>query len=259
MRQSLTAAKIAVFLCILTISSSALASGDEPVNQNYKQELIDHFEQKGIDISAYFDDERFELIEDIRGKFKRAVERKIESFEDYQQVINYEKKKKVAEDFIKNHNSALEGAESKYDIPREVIVGIIGIESEFGKYAGKYNPFNAYVSMYAYGYRSKFALAQLEELFIFAEKHQHEVLEMKSSYAGAISYAQFLPWSLNRWFVGGDVYDMDNNIYSVANFLSHYKGVTGSLEKAVLKYNNSTLYRQAVLALADDAKEFTGK
>jgi membrane-bound lytic murein transglycosylase B len=245
----------ALLLFLISFSMEAR----EPVNANYQQELIAHFDAKGIDIRTYFEDERFQLISDIRDKFTRAVEVKIESFEDYQQVINYDKKRKAAADFIREHAETLNDAEKKYGISKEVIVGILGVESEYGTYAGKYNPFSAYVSMYAMNYRSKFALAQLEELFLFAGKHNLHVLELKSSYAGAISYAQFLPWSLNRWFVGGDVYDMKNNIYSVANYLAHYKEVTGSLEKAVLRYNNSTLYRKAVLTLAEDARSHTGR
>lgn len=44
------------------------------------------------------------------------------------------------------------------------------------------------------------ALAQLEELLEFVEKKNMDVLSMKSSYAGAMSYAQFIPYSLNRWW-----------------------------------------------------------
>jgi len=240
-----------MFFCFLFVKPSG---ADAFVDEEYQARLIKHFEQKGWDISGLLDDPRFELIENISEKFRRAVEIKIESFEDYQRVLNYQKKKNDAPGFIEKHRETLFKAEEVYGIPAETIVGVLGIESGFGLHAGKYNPFSAYVSMYAEDYRTKFALAQLEELLIFADKHQLDVLELKSSYAGAMSYAQFLPWSLNRWFVGNELYNMTNNIYSVANFLAHYKEVTGSLEKAILRYNPSTMYRQAVLALAEDAK-----
>jgi len=222
--------------------------------KEYQSKLIEHFATKGRDISGYFEDPRFRLIEDIRDKFERAVEIKIESFQAYQEVLNYDLKKKKIAAFAMSYQSDLEQAEQDYGIPKEVIIGILGVESEYGRFAGAYNPFNAYVSMYAVDYRSDFALAQLEELFKYADKHNLDVMDLKSSYAGAISYAQFLPWSLNRWFVGSDLYDMANNIKSVANYLAHFKEVTGSLEAAILRYNTSTLYRQAVLALAEDAK-----
>ena len=226
---------------------------DQPSNEKL-DELIAHFAKEGTDIKPFLEDSRFALIEDITGKFRRAVEIKIEDLDDYKELIKFEQKKGKVSEFVASYSDALEKAEKEYGIPKTVIIGIIGVESEYGMYKGKYNPFNAYVSMYVEGYRTKWALAQLEELLIWTEKNSLDVMDLKSSYAGAMSYAQFIPWSLNRWFVGGDLYDMPNNIYSVANYLAHYKDVTGSLEKAVLRYNPSTMYQQAVLSLAEEAE-----
>ncbi len=244
-------ARVLFTICML-IFISGLASAND--SDKEIKALIEHFNKKGKDIKPLLEDSRFGLIENITGKFKRAVEIKIEGIEDYKKVINFDRKKGKAAEFMRTYAAELEKAESDYGIPKTVIVGIIGVESEFGKYRGSYNPFNAYVSMYVEGYRKKWALAQLEELLEFAEDHKLDIMEMESSYAGAMSYAQFIPWSLNRWFVGGDLYDMPSNIYSVANYLSHYKEVTGSLEKSILRYNPSSMYQQAVLALAQEAE-----
>lgn len=241
-----------LFTIIALFSFSALASANS--SEKEIKALIEHFDKKGKDIKPLLEDTRFELIENITGKFKRAVEIKIEGIDDYKRVINFDRKKDKSAEFMKTYSAELDKAEKEYGIPKTVIVGIIGVESEFGKYRGSYNPFNAYVSMYVEGYRKKWALAQLEELLEFAENHKLDIMAMESSYAGAMSYAQFIPWSLNRWFVGSDLYNMPNNIYSVANYLAHYKEVTGSLEKSILRYNPSSMYQQAVLALAEEAE-----
>lgn len=246
---------LCIILFFLGFSFTTVAKAN--LNEEYKVKLIEHFEKKGIDIKPYFEDSRFELISGISKKFTHSAEVRIESFEDYQKVLGYENKKNKISSFYEMHKTDLLKAEKEYGIPKEVIIGILGVESEFGKYEGKYNPFNAYVSMIAADHRSEFALAQLEELLEWSGKNKLDVLSLKSSYAGAMSYAQFIPWSLNRWFVGDDLYNMGNNIYSVANYLAHYKEVTGSVEKAILRYNNSTLYQQAVLALAEEAKKIT--
>lgn len=237
----------------LSIISMAASNPDK----GYKEKLIQHFEKKGVDITPYFEDSRFELITGITQKFTRSAEVKIDSFEKYQKVLGYDAKKDKIAEFYETHKEDLAKAEKEYGIPKEVIIGILGVESEFGKYAGTYNPFNAYVSMIAEDHRAKFALAQLEELIEWSEKRKVDVLALKSSYAGAMSYAQFIPWSLNRWFVGDDLYNMSNNIYSVAKYLSHFKDITGSVEESILRYNNSGLYQQAVLGLAEEAKIVT--
>jgi len=155
---------------------------------------------------------------------------------------------------METYSEQLQKAEEEYDIPRYVIAAIIGIESDFGRNIGSFNPFNAYVSMYAENYRADFAKAQLEELLKFVERNEIDVFELKSSYAGAMSFAQFIPYSLNKWFVGADIFDMNNNIMSVGNYLAYFKERTGSLERAVFRYNPSQLYTDAVLALASEAE-----
>lgn len=240
-----------IFTVLILTSSFAGASGPEEDRLN---DLISHFDKKGRDIRPLLEDPRFERIPNITEKFTKAAERRIESIDEYKQVLGYDKKSTMVQDFMSTWAKELAEAEKKYGIPKEVIVGIIGVESEYGTYAGSYNPFAAYVSMYVENHRAKFALAQLEELLKFTDRTGLDVLELKSSYAGAMSYAQFIPYSLNRWWIGDDLYHMPNNIYSVANYLAHFKDITGSVEKAILRYNNSTLYQQAVLSLAEEAR-----
>lgn len=238
----------------MLFSLSGILNASSPESNANIEKLIEHFDKKGTDIRPLLEDSRFELMTEIKTKFTRSAEKVIENVDDYKKVLGYEKKVSKLEGFISMYSADLESAEKEYGIPKEVIVGIIGIESEFGTYAGKYNPFIAYVSMYAVDYRANFALAQLEELLKFTEKNGLDVLELKSSYAGAMSYAQFIPYSLNRWWVGNDLYHMPNNIMSVAKYLAHFKDITGSTEEAILRYNNSTLYQQAVLGLAKEAE-----
>src|SRR3989344_2561515 len=102
---------------------------------------------------------------------------------------------------------------------KELIASVIGIESEFGEIEGEYNPFNVYVSLYVKDYKKEFAKTHLKELLILCKKNNLDVFNLRSSYAGAISYGQFLPSSLNLWFIGNDLCSMDNNIFSVANYL----------------------------------------
>jgi membrane-bound lytic murein transglycosylase B len=243
-------------LLLLFIISPLLLASNSP-DESRLEQIVKHFDKKGTDIRPLLEDDRFELMEGITKKFTRSAEVRIESLDDYKKVLGYDNKKEKLGDFIDKYETELKSAEKKYGIPAEIIAGIIGVESEFGTYAGKYNPFNAYVSMYVEDHRSRFALAQLEELLEFTERTGMDVLDLKSSYAGAMSYAQFIPYSLNRWWVGDDLYHMPNNIQSVAKYLAHFKDITGSTEKAILRYNNSTLYQQAVLSLAKEAEVHT--
>lgn len=221
--------------------------------------LTSYFKKEGFEISALLQDARFEIYEGIDDRFKKSAEVKSIDIEEYKRILKFDDKQKRIVDFVLEHARQLQKAEEAYGIPRYVIAAIIGIESNFGKNLGIYNPFNTYVSMYAVGYRQRFARAQLKELLTFTQKKNLDVFELKSSYAGAISYAQFIPYSLNKWFVGADIFDINNNILSIANYLSYFMERTGSIEKAVLRYNPSSLYVEAVLELAEKTRShFSG-
>lgn len=243
---------LAFFAFIFANTKDASAKEITPYD-DYKTELISYFSKKNIDIKPYLDDNRFSLYERITNKFTNSAENKTPSLEQYKKAIGFADKARDMSGFIEKYNSDLSKAEQEYGISKNVIVAILGIESHYGKYSGTYNPFKAYVSMYAEGHRVKFALEQIEHLLLFAQKNDLDVYEMKSSYAGAMSYAQFIPTSLNRWFVGKELYNMSNNIYSVANYLAHFKKITGDIEGAVHRYNPSQLYVGAVMALSEEA------
>ena len=219
--------------------------------------IVSQYNDMGWDLSEYLADDRFQYIEGITEKFTRSAERRIESFEDYKEILAYEIKKNKLAEFYTTYSAELLAAEKEFGIPKEIIMGILGVESEFGRYKGSYNPLNAYISMMAEDYRYSFAEAQLIELLRFCKRTGLDIMSLQSSYAGAMSYAQFIPYSLNRWWKnseGQGLYHMPDNIRSVANYLAHFTEIEGNVKDAILRYNTSSLYQQAVLSLAEDAK-----
>lgn len=216
--------------------------------------LVNRMRKEGFRIDSLLEDPRFELYNGISDRFKKSAEKTSLNLQKYKKILGYEDKKNKILGFIKTHKNQLQKAEKTYNVPIYVISAIIGIESDFGQNAGDYNPFNTYVSMYEENYRQEFAFNQLKHLLMFVKKRNLDVFELKSSYAGAMTFGQFIPYSLNKWFIGDDILDMNNNIMSVANYLSYFKERTGSIKKAVLRYNPSDLYTRAVLDLAKAAE-----
>lgn len=273
MKSILSILTSSIFILILTgLSATTIAFSDDSATtpaphqtsevtdeqqQEYPArlaELIDYFDRKNLDLKTLLDDSRFEIYDGIGDRFRNSAERRTLTLEEYQRILGFDDKKRRITGFMDTYSKELQTAEETYDIPKYVIAAIVGIESDFGKNIGRFNPLNAYVSMYHEDYRSEFARAQLEELLLFTTRHSIDVYELKSSYAGAMSFAQFIPYSLNKWFVGDDIFDMNNNIQSIGNYLAYFKERTGTIEGAVLRYNPSGLYRDAVLALAKEAE-----
>lgn len=256
MLQKFSSAIIALFFLLL-ISGPALANDPVNDNDNYNERLSslkEYFQANGMAIDSHLEDSRFELYEGIGDRFRNSAERRTLSLDEYKGVLGFNDKKAKITGFIDQNREQLEKAEAEYDIPKYVIAAIIGIESDYGRNIGSFNPFNSYVSMYLVNYRADFARAQLEELMKFVNRHGIDVFDLKSSYAGAMTFAQFIPYSLNKWFVGDDIFDMNNNIMSVGNYLAYFVERTGSVDRAVFRYNPSELYTSAVMALAKEAE-----
>jgi membrane-bound lytic murein transglycosylase B len=128
--------------------------------------------------------------------------------------------------FWQQNGAALARAETRYGVPAEIIVSIIGIETHYGRLTGNYPTFSALATL-AFDYPPRAALfrRELEALLLLARDENRHPLDYRSSYAGALGLPQFLPSSLRRWaidFDGNGKVDLANPtdaIGSVGNFL----------------------------------------
>jgi len=129
--------------------------------------------------------------------------------------------------FWKQHAKTLQRAEEKFGVPAEVVVGLIGVETKYGRIKGKLDVFN---SLYTLGFhfprRSKFFRKELKEFLILAKEQQWTVGTINGSYAGAMGYGQFMPSSYRMYavdFDGDGKINLLNNpvdaIGSVANYI----------------------------------------
>ena len=130
--------------------------------------------------------------------------------------------------FIRQHIGLLNQIEQLYRVPKEVVVAIIGVETNYGRLDGGYRAIDALATLAFSDYRRNlFFRAQLEELFLLAIEQDKNPLSYRSSYAGAIGLGQFLPSSYRTYGVD---FDNDNevslhqspadSVASIANYLS---------------------------------------
>lgn len=124
--------------------------------------------------------------------------------------------------------------EKKYGVPASIILGIIGVESYFGTYHGdqaKLFPAIDALSTLAFYYpqRKTFFLNELESFLILCKENGLNPLKLKSSYAGALGQAQFMPSSYQQYAMsasGGGKVDLFTNdadvITSIANYLYRF-------------------------------------
>jgi membrane-bound lytic murein transglycosylase B len=136
--------------------------------------------------------------------------------------------------FWNKHADALARAEAEYGVPAEIIIGILGVETLYGKHAGKFRVLDALTTL-AFDYpdtpnrlaRMEFFRGELENTLLFARDTGINPFTLVGSYAGAIGWPQFMPSSIRNYavdFDGDGKIDLRNSpvdaIGSIANFLS---------------------------------------
>ncbi len=143
--------------------------------------------------------------------------------------------------FWNDYASALAQAESRYGVPAEIIVGILGVETLYGKMTGKIRVMDALTTL-AFAYpptanreeRMRYFRGELEETLLFARDSAIDPFSLSGSFAGAIGWPQFMPGSVRRYAVDFDQdgkIDLLNSavdaIGSVANFLAQHGWQSG--------------------------------
>ena len=143
--------------------------------------------------------------------------------------------------FWNQHAEALARAEAKYGVPAEIIVGIIGVETVYGRNTGSFRVMDA-VTTLAFAYpntpnrdaRMAYFRGELENTLLFARESGVDPFSLLGSYAGAIGWPQFMPGSIRQFavdFDGDGKIDLRNSpvdaIGSVANFLVQHGWKTG--------------------------------
>lgn len=129
-------------------------------------------------------------------------------------------------DFWREHEAQLSRAEQEYGVPAEIIVAIIGVESKFGQYKGKFKVLDSLVSLVTgFPRRSKFFAGELEEFLILSKENNLDATQILGSYAGAVGYPQFISSSYRNYAVDFNndgstdlINQVDDAIGSIANY-----------------------------------------
>ena len=108
----------------------------------------------------------------------------------------------------------LDAAEQRYGVPAAIIVGIIGVETFYGRFTGQYRVLDALATLsldFPSGRsdRSPFFRDELGQFLTLAHTQQVAPASIKGSFAGAIGLGQFMPGSINRFAVD---FDADGHI-----------------------------------------------
>lgn len=241
---------LAVFLSQSVVAEKPSTNyGDHPKALLFVDKMV---EQHGFD-RAYVQN----LMGDAQKKQKilDAIARpaeKTKQWRQYRKIFLTEQRTSLGKVFLRDNAAALARAERDFGVPKEIITAIIGVETQYGKFKGKWRVVDALATLgFDYPPRGKFFSRQLEEYLLLVREQKLDAKAVKGSYAGAIGYGQFIPSSYRGYaidFDGDGIADIVDNITdaigSVANYFKSHGWRPGELISSraeVLKNYNSSL------------------
>ena len=133
-------------------------------------------------------------------------------------------------EFRDRHDETLERAAGRYGVAPEVIVAILGVETRYGRHAGRWRVLDALTTLaFDYPPRSDFFRRELEQFLLLTREENQDPLVLTGSYAGAMGYGQFIASSYRAYavdFDGNGVRDIWTSpvdaIGSVANYFARH-------------------------------------
>ncbi|MDL0430667.1 lytic murein transglycosylase B [Marinobacter sp. TBZ242] len=197
----------------------------------------------------------------ILDAISRPAEKTLEWYE-YRRIFMREERIGQGVEFLQQHQEAFERAENEYGVPAPVIAAIIGVETWYGTYKGKYRVLDALATLaFDYPPRSRFFRSELAQYLLMTREQGFDPLELTGSYAGAMGYGQFISSSYRHYaidFDGDGVADILTNpvdaIGSVANyFRAHHWQPGGPVAEQV----GNTLPESSRLLSRELKPEFT--
>jgi len=149
---------------------------------------------------------------------------------------------KAGTQFWLANRETLQRAEEQTGVPASIIVGILGVETIYGKHTGNFRVIDALCTL-AFDFpaahpkaeaRTAFFLSELEEYLALTARTHTEPLALRGSYAGAMGWPQFMPSSWVKYaidFDGDGRVDLFNSqadvIGSVANYFKAFNWQRG--------------------------------
>ena len=165
--------------------------------------------------------------------------------------------------FWQANRTSLARAEAEYGVPAEIIVGIIGVETIYGRDTGSFRVLDSLATL-AFDFpsshprareRSDYFKGEIEQFLTLQSRKGADPFEARGSYAGAMGMPQFMPSSQAKYavdFDGDGTVDLLNSpvdvIGSVANYFKAYGWKAGMPTHYPVRFDASRLDMDALMA-----------
>ncbi len=166
---------------------------------------------------------------EIRERILEAIARPAEStmeWHEYRDIFVTNERVKAGAEFWHDNSEEIQRISDETGVAPEILVGIIGVETYFGRITGNYRVLDALATLaFAYPPRANFFRSELEHFLLLVREEEMDATVATGSYAGAMGRPQFMPSSYRAYAVDSsadgkrDIWsDWSDVIGSVANY-----------------------------------------
>ena len=165
-----------------------------------------------------------------------------EFYEDTKTYISKRTSSKKLEKGLKFYNKNIDlinSIENKFNIEKELLLSLMGIETNFGTYVGKMDIISSLATLSYDKRRSEFFTNELLILLKLIDIKQVNYETLYGSWAGAFGFFQFMPSTMKNYAIDYD----DNNYIDLKNNKDAYASAANYLKKIGWKKNQPCFYK----------------
>ena len=155
-------------------------------------------------------------------------------------TITYVKKRatqsraKKAQKLLKDNILLFNEVENKFNVDKEILLALWGIETNFGKHVGKMDIVSSLATLSFDKRRSDFFSAQLFTSLKLVDRKLIDPSKLYGSWAGAYGYFQFMPSTISNYAIDYDNNNrielktsLEDSVASAANYINRIGWIKG--------------------------------
>ena len=166
-----------------------------------------------------------QIRQSIIDKISAPAEKKL-TWGEYRKIFLTRERIDAGTAFWLENREMLERIQRETGVSIEMIVGIIGVETYYGRITGKDRVLDALATLaFEYPRRARFFRNELKQFLVLAREEELDATVPLGSYAGAMGRPQFMPSSFRAYAIdatGDGKRDIWNNWADVAGSVANY-------------------------------------
>jgi len=196
------------------------------------------------DFKAWLDE--FKMYAETKGISKKTINETLSNTKFIPKVIEYDRyqpefyedtftyiKKRSSNDKLRKglklyskNKTTIDKVESKFSIDKELLLSLMGIETNFGKYLGKMDIISSLATLSYDKRRSEFFTAELITLLELIDTKKVDKNILYGSWAGAFGNFQFMPSTIKNYAIDYndnlsiELKEIEDSFASAANYLN---------------------------------------